>query len=129
MKYLNFVTNWNNKLKCDAFTTFRIYEKWKFKVGEKWEIRLRGTRQFDALVVDVKVMRLDQVNEFIAHLDTGYNKKEFEGIINRMYGRKHDTRTLHFALVLFKKVKEKPLTMFTDDDFEVTEGGNDEYLD
>lgn len=103
---LNFSTNWNQKLYTDCFTTFRpnypIYV-----VGQRFDAVLNGTQSFGEVeVIGKKLMKLNQVDEFTARLDTGYSLAEFQKIVKTMYKNKfEDIDNLQFCLLLIKKIK------------------------
>lgn len=105
MQTINFSYNWNNKLECKAFTTIRLHNSKKYKVGELYSIRLQTSKGVElkghAEIVDIKTISFDQINEFIAHLDTGYNAKETKRILLKMY----KTKNKKFDFILLKKVK------------------------
>lgn len=104
---LNFSTNWNDKLFCDCFTTFRpnypIYS-----VGKRFDVVLNGNQFFGEVdVIEKKVMKLRDVNEWIARLDTGYSLDEFQKLVRTMYKNKFgDIENLQFCLLLLKRVKK-----------------------
>jgi len=102
MDSIIFSYNWNKKLDCLAFTTFRLHNDKKYQIGQEYKIlegsRYRGTAQ----IVDKKTLYLSQVNEFIAQIDTGYSLGEFIGIVEKMYGDlSHKAK---FDLILLKYV-------------------------
>ncbi len=103
MKIIDFSYNWNNKLNCKAYTTFRINSD-KYQTGETYQIHLNGKPLHQAVIVAKKTLKLNQVNEFIAHIDTGYTVKEFNEVVRRMY-KKHNVDKLTFCLILLKQVK------------------------
>lgn len=101
---LDFSNNWNSKLNGKAFTTIRIWNESKYVTGNVYEIRLGNTKKGIARLVSLKRMRLDQINDFIALLDTGYNAEECRGIIKKMYKNKHinwETQLLAYCLFVF----------------------------
>lgn len=100
MKTINFSYNWNNKLDCKAYTTFRLYNPSKYVVGDIYQIRLKDKPVHQALLVDIRRMSLDKVNEFIAHIDTGYSLDEFRNIVRKMYTGADNKE---FCLLLLKK--------------------------
>lgn len=103
MNRLDFSYNWNNKLECKAFTTFRMANPHKYKIGLELEVYLKDKFVAVCKIIDMRVLRLDQVNEFVAYLDTGYSVDEFKNIVRRMYKEKADSAD--FVLVLLEKMK------------------------
>lgn len=104
---LNFTTNWNGKLFTDCFTTFRpnypIY-----KLGARFDAVLSSTQSFGEVeVIGKKLLKLNDVNEFIARLDTGYDAESFKKLVRTMYKNKfEDVDNLQFCLLLLKKIKK-----------------------
>jgi hypothetical protein len=102
MDVLNFSYNWNNKLDCQAYTTLRLSTA-KYEIGKVFQVVLQGSVHHYAEVVSIKVLKMAQINEFIAHLDTGYTVEECKNVLRRMYGDKAETAD--FGLILLKKRK------------------------
>ena len=88
MNVLNFSHNWNNKLDCKAFTTLRISNK--FELEETIQIKLKG-KPIEGVFQckDKRIFKLDDINEFIARLDTGYSASECKEILKKMYKNKN----------------------------------------
>jgi len=86
---IDFNHNWNKKLDATAFTTIRLRNDYKYKIGAEFYINLkyenRNINKGEARCVDVKYLKLDQINNFIAYLDTGYNVAECRRILKTMY--------------------------------------------
>lgn len=104
MKELRFSYNWNNKLNCKAFTTIRLSES--YKPGEEYKIVLMPKGKNPevkgvAKIIEIKKFFLDQINEFISQLDTGYSKYGCVDIIKRMYPSADWTKQ-KLSLILFK---------------------------
>lgn len=98
-----FSYNWNNKLNCKAYTTFCLYNG-KYQIGKTYQIFLKDQHLYNAVIEDIKVLKLDQVNSFIAYIDTGYSVEEFKNIVKKMYGTKAETSL--FCLILLKKIEK-----------------------
>ena len=81
---IDFSYNWNNKLNSDAFTTFRVSNS-KYVIGQSYKIFLKKQYVKDCTIIDIKRIKLDQVNNFIAYLDTGYSVEEFTSLVKKMY--------------------------------------------
>ena len=104
MKEIVFSYNWNNKLDCKAFTSIRLSNT--YKISDEYKIVLQPKNQMPvvkgiAKIIDIKKFSIDQVNDFISYLDTGYSKKECIDIINRMYPSADWTKQ-KLSLILFK---------------------------
>jgi len=103
METIKFSYNWNKKLGCLAFTTWRLHNERKYVVGKMYQIECKGVETFTAECVDIKHLMLSQVNEFIARVDTGYSVGEFKNIIYRIYKDKADTGVFDFILLIRRK--------------------------
>lgn len=108
---IRFSYNWNNKLGCKAFTTLRL-NNGKYEAEKVYDIYLDEKGKDPkylgkARCVRTKVFVLEQVNDFIAYLDTGYNAQECWNIIRRMY--KKDNPEMVLVLLLWvKRSEEQP---------------------
>jgi hypothetical protein len=108
MERLSFSTNWNGKLWADCFTTIRLYNPNKYKTGAKFEIWLKKDFMHKAIVLDVKKLKMSQLNEWICALDTGYNLAETQNVLKTMYKDNEElkkTGDLTLSYVLLKKLK------------------------
>lgn len=103
MDEIKFSYNWNNKLDCKAFTTIRIENPNKYKVGHLYYIKLKEEHKGNAACVAIKSFFLKDLNDFIAHLDTGYDRFECEKIIRRMYPNV-DFNSVRLYLILLKQI-------------------------
>jgi hypothetical protein len=104
-KGFNFSTNWNNKLDNNAFTTLRMSSR--IQIGEVVEISLKKEFKYFAECIDRKKIKVNQINEFIAYIDTGYSKEECINIIKRMYKNVPNIENSFIYLYLFKQRKIK----------------------
>lgn len=105
---IDFSCNWNNKLNCKAFTTIRLFNA-KTKVGNSYNIRLKGEVIKTAIVRDIKTFRLPQLTEYMAYLDTGYSKIETTGIITKIYqSRFADVEAQTFMFILLETETPPP---------------------
>lgn len=102
---ITFSTNWNKKLDCQAFTTFRVHNPAKYAQGIECDIILKGEVIAKAVIIGVRTLKLEQINEFIAYLDTGYSVKDFKKIVRTMYKGK-DVNSMKFDFVLLKKIED-----------------------
>lgn len=113
---LNFSTNWNNKLDCQAFTTIRLDNE-KYNPGTLHSIRLKGKQYKRKLfqVVAKKVFLLADINEYTARIDTAYSAEECKEIIRTMYKHraiKWERQRLCMPLLVETKIElEQQLTM------------------
>ena len=108
---LEFSENWNGgKLDNKAFTTLRLSAR--FQIGQEVDIYLKKQKKGTAIVIDKKELRLHQINEYIAYLDTGYNAKECQALIKKMYGKdvsNWESQPLYFYLLAYTKVNLKDI--------------------
>jgi hypothetical protein len=104
MRVIPFSYNWNKKLDCDAFTTIRIYQPEKYVIDETYQIDLNKAEFCKGTIIDIKKFWLKDLNDFIAYLDTGYDKEECKKIITLMYKRV-DFNTTPLSLILIRKQK------------------------
>lgn len=108
MYSINFSYNWNNKLHCKAFTTLRLRNDSKYFTNNAYAITLtlKGKQPETlgtAICVAIKHIKISQLTEFIAHVDTGYSKAECESILKRMYANSNiDWDKQELSLILLK---------------------------
>jgi len=102
MNILDFSYNWNNKLNNAAFTSLRLRNDEKYVVGSRYAILLKDKKIQEAELVAVKHFLLNDINEFIARIDTGYTRDKCIELIKVMYKNKGiDFNTKQFSLLLF----------------------------
>lgn len=104
---LDFGENWNHKLDCDCYTTFRINSA-KYTPGKKLNVRLKKQDHHIAQIINVKPMYLAEAcnSQLLTYLDTGYSPTEFRKIVENMYKNMvKDVNSTLFVLVLLKKIK------------------------
>jgi len=76
----------------------------KYKVGNTYEIYLKDEYLFDAEIVSIKELKIDEVDDYMSYLDTGYSVNEFKEIMRKMY--KENADNLTFYLILLKRKNE-----------------------
>ena len=104
---LSFSYNWNNKLSCNCFTTFRPHNPRKYVVGRKLSVMIQEKNLKDIEIKAIKTMKLSQVNEFIARLDTGYSVDDFCKMVQTMYKNKGiDFETADWDLILCVEIEQ-----------------------
>jgi len=100
-----FSYNWNGKLDNNAFTTLRLHNPEKHRVGEVGEIWLQKGKAWEqrdnAEIMAVVPMLSSQLSPFIAYLDTGYSVKQAQEIIRRMYKQEDP----YLDLILLKYIR------------------------
>lgn len=104
---ITFGYNWNGKLDCDHYTTIRLHNPKKYKVGDTKEVWLgSGTqwRQIDNVeILLVKTFHLEQLNDWMAYLDTGYSRAHALKIFRNMYKQQNP----EMDFILCKKIKKQ----------------------
>lgn len=104
MNIMSFSHNWNRKLDCISFTTLRLHND-KYKAGDKWAVQYKHSiKPFWAQIVEKRVIRLEDINEFMARIDTGYDAYECRNILRTMYKNKGinwATQKLDFILMSY----------------------------
>lgn len=111
VKTWTFKTNWNNKLDCQFYTTFRFYNKGKIKRGDLVRCKLMSGQK--CLKDEVKQVyfltksTLMEVNPWLCYLDTGYGYVSFISMVRTMYKKYHiDYKSQLFAFYLLGPVKK-----------------------
>lgn len=99
-----FSYNWNNKLDCTAFTTIRLYSADNHVPDRAVSIIIKGVSKGTGKIKGCKRFMLADMNDYIAYLDTGYNKEQATNVILRMYPNV-DFKTKQLALLLIVKDK------------------------
>lgn len=82
---LNFDENYNGKLNCVCFTTFRLHDQVQNAVGAKKQVYLKGVFKGEAKIMSVSTMRLDQINVWASKLDAGMLPGAFCKLIKELY--------------------------------------------
>lgn len=105
MQTLSFSTNWNNKLNNDCFTTLRL--SGRFSPGEIIEVQDRGVSKGHYKILDRRRLNnIEQINDWMAFLDTGYPAEETRNIIKKMYKDIKDWSNQPIYYYLIKKHKK-----------------------
>ena len=84
-----FSSNWNNKLDCKAFSTVRIRNDNKYKIGNEYTIILKEQPIFQATIVSITHFSLSALSPAMSYLDTGYSPKEQMKMLEQMYKNKN----------------------------------------
>jgi hypothetical protein len=96
---IQFTTNWNNKLNCLSFTTFRLRSS-KFAHSKVYKIYLGENFLGTAKCVAHESMMFNNLTNRIAYLDTGYNLDKMKTILRTMYKNKlTDIENTEFVLL------------------------------
>lgn len=109
MEIIKYNYNWNNKLSSPSHTTLRLRNDSKYQRGKSYEEILKegkietsfGVSQIEA----IKHLRLNDINEFIARIDTGYGRDECINLIKTMYKNYPiDWDTKQLSLILLVRI-------------------------
>lgn len=114
MEKLEFSTNWNSKLDCKCFTTIRIYNQTKHFKGNQFEVFLQKKLKGKVAVLNVAILKIEKLTDYICYLDTGYSRSETIELLRKIYPR-IDFRNKNLAILLLKKIespKPKQTTLF-----------------
>lgn len=84
MKCINFESNFNNKIECIFFTLIKIKSD-KYQEGHEYEIMLRGIPIKSAKIVEIKELKAENLNEFIAGVDMGCKVFEVRNYLEKTY--------------------------------------------
>jgi hypothetical protein len=109
---LKFRYNWNGKLFTEFFTSIRLFNKERFKIGNKFSGVLKPGKQayrFGIIeVIEVYPFLIDKIPTITSHLDTGYTKAGTISTIKTMYKNKNiDFNKQQFMIILFKNLSYK----------------------
>jgi hypothetical protein len=114
MEKLEFSTNWNNKLDCKCFTTIRLFNPAKHFRGNHFEVFLQRKFKSKALVLGITITNLEQLNDYVCYLDTGYNRIDTINLLRKIYPRV-DFEKQKICIILLEKIvppKPKQETLF-----------------
>ncbi len=101
---ISFSFNWNNKLQNKAFSTIRIHNPKKYQIGKMYKIELKGEALGTAVIQEIRVLKADQLNNFICFLDTGYSRTDTLNILAKMYKIENiQTAYFDFCLLVYTK--------------------------
>ncbi len=103
MDAINFSSNWNNKLDCKCFTTLRLKNEKKYQLNKEYLINLKKNPIKKAEIIGIKTIFFNDINEYIANLDTGYSLEETKNILLKMYPT-IKTQTQPFYFILLKTI-------------------------
>ena len=105
--YLDFSQNWNGKLNNNFFSTIRLFNPKKYKLGRQYIIRYKNEEILKAELDEITpVFYLQQVPSIAAKQDTGYSKEETIKIFENIYkNADFDINTKLLQLYLFKVLK------------------------
>ena len=102
-KILKYSTNWNGKLNCRFHTTIRL-QKGYYKQGDLVQVKYAKQPDneylFKGYIIKTTEIKLNQLTEVFAYLDTGHSLAEAKAIFQKMYpGTDWQTQTLVLLLI------------------------------
>lgn len=101
---LEFSYNWNGKLDNKCFTTIRLVNWSKYRTGKVINVYLNGNRIKAVEIIEIRVFKLLDLNEWVARLDTGYSREETIDILCKMYKLDKLNTNKEFMLILCKTI-------------------------
>ncbi len=106
MKTLKFQQNYNNKLHNSFFTTIRLDVNNKLKVGDIYEIYDQSTNRIagHASIKEIKPIKLHQINEWMARLDSGMSADQLKQFLLNIYkGKAMNLENQEFKFLLMQR--------------------------
>lgn len=109
---IRFSYNYNNKLSCKIFTTLRLKDVRKYQIGRSYRIELKAGKfgyktLCYATILDIKVVMIDRISEFMAGIDTGYSANVTRTMMMNMYKNVKDWSTQPLMFILLEKNEVK----------------------
>lgn len=95
--------NFNNKLDCDCFSVIQPLNPILFTVGNTLEVYLKQQALGQAEVLFHRELREDQISNWIAYLDTGYNRAQALQMLRRAF--RTTKQEVIYSLALLKYVR------------------------
>lgn len=102
---IGFVHNYNGKTRCRFFTTIRLCNNAKYRVGSFYRIIVNNDYKIDAKIIAIRNCKIDQLPEFTCYQDTGFDKETTIAMIANMYsGRAIDWDTQQLSIILLENM-------------------------
>jgi hypothetical protein len=108
---ISFSQNWNKKLNCNYFTTIRLTNYAKYRPGNQYRIICKGEYIYKAQIIQVINIYLQQLTDYLAYQDTGYNRAETIALLQKMYPN-YDFKTKQISIILLKQLEYETSTIF-----------------
>lgn len=108
---IEFSKNWNGKLNGDSFTMMKLHDPVKYCVGAVKQIYLKGIWKGDARIIDVKRIRLSDINLFVSKLDMGLSAEDCRQAFRAMYKNRPvnwETQLIDLCLLEYLKESKEP---------------------
>lgn len=76
MSKITFIKDWNGKLQCGVFTSFRKWtatkeEYYRKKINNFFDVEVAGIVRFQARLCSVDVKKLEDFDKYLLIIDTG----------------------------------------------------------
>lgn len=114
---LKYSYNWNNKLSCQIHTTIRLRNDEKYFVDQQVTEIIKERKLQSSTIIAIKHLLLEDIDDFIAGLDTGYNAEKCKEIIQTMYKNSRiDWKVQQLSLILLQVDKATILIAQSDRD-------------
>lgn len=108
VSFINFQKNWNHKLNCDYFCTIRP-RTYNYTLNQKYQVRLDDRFLFDAILIDIKEMTINQLIIMNYHLLAGGKpEKDFYNFMEALYSKEkwwYEKNTT-MKLLFFQKITQ-----------------------
>ena len=110
MERIYFNSNFNEKLLCYCFTTIRLSNHFKYIIGNSYMICENWSKNkrelFTATLVGSRSFWLNDLNDAMSYIDTGYNAEDTKKMIALMYKDKNiDFNKKLMVHLIFKRGK------------------------
>lgn len=135
MPSISFSSNWNGKLSCDVFPTFRVFNPELHRIGAEFDIILNDKWLKRATLVYTLVCDFSEMDipDTLTFLDTGYGTPEFMEMIRTMYKNKLKPEDHQWVFLILKTWKNKAIKTEANPGFPlnrtITEGQSPEEFD
>ena len=117
MKKIIFSYNWNFKLSGKSFTTIRL--NGSYVVGDLVQVFLKKNILGVYEITAKKIIKLNDINEWISRIDTGYSAEQCKDILKKMYSKEGkidwETQPIYFYLLSKHTFKIEQIDLFDEE--------------
>jgi len=103
---ISFSKNWNNKLDANYFTTIRVHNPEKYKVGSLFNVQLikneKMIKSFFVKVESIKVKKLNEFTDYELSVDTGLPGDQAFKLLKSFYPNM-DIPNTYFDFILLSR--------------------------
>ena len=100
---IKFLSNWNNKLALNFFTTIRPEDPARYRTGDTLKIILQGRYCFDARIKGIRSLKLQDIGDITAYLDAGTSAAELREFMADVY-KNIDFSSRNVSVLLMEKI-------------------------